>query len=153
MDLLLWRHAKAIDADDSIDDLKRPLTQEGETQAKEMAQWLKRNMPTNTRIVSSPAVRTRQTVLHLSKKNHHISEKIAPSASVDDLLQEANWQQGNQAVLLVGHQPTLGMTAQKLLGMNMPASIKKGAVWWLRRRVRYGQTQVVLMAVQNPSLL
>lgn len=153
MDLLLWRHAKAVDADETIDDLQRPLTQEGEIQAKEMAVWLKRNMPANTRIVSSPAVRTRQTVLHLSKKNHHISKHIAPSASVADLLKAADWENGKQPVLLVGHQPTLGLVAQHLLGMDMPCSIKKGAVWWLRRRVRYGQTQVVLMAVQNPSLL
>lgn len=152
MDLLLWRHAKAVDADESINDLKRPLTQEGEVQAKEMAAWLRRNMPADIRVVSSPALRTRQTVLHLSTK-HHLSEQIAPNASVADVLKEAGWKDGKQPVLLVGHQPTLGMVAQQLLGTNMPCSIKKGAVWWLRRRVREGQTQVVLMAVQNPSLL
>lgn len=153
MDLLLWRHAKAVDVDETINDLKRPLTQEGEGQAQEMAAWLKRKMPVNTRILSSPALRTRQTVMYLSKKNYHISEQIAPDASVDEVLKVIDWEKAKRPILIVGHQPTLGIVVQYLLGMNMPCSIKKGAVWWLRRRVRYGQTQMVLVAVQNPSLL
>ena len=40
MDLLLWRHAQAVDIDNTMDDLDRPLTRNGETQAAEMAAWL-----------------------------------------------------------------------------------------------------------------
>ena len=49
MELILWRHAQAVDADGTIDDLKRSLTQEGEHQAAEMAAWLARHMPTDAR--------------------------------------------------------------------------------------------------------
>ena len=38
MELILWRHAQAVDADGTIDDLKCSLTQEGEHQAAEMAE-------------------------------------------------------------------------------------------------------------------
>ena len=153
MDLILWRHAQAVDADESLDDLKRPLTVQGEGQAAEMAGWLKRHLPKNTRIVCSPALRTRQTALRLTKDNYHIVPQIAPGASVAALLQAADWPHSEHAVLVVGHQPTLGLAAQQLLGMHMPCAIKKGAVWWLRHRVRDGEAQVVLMAVQNPQML
>jgi phosphohistidine phosphatase len=45
------------------------------------------------------------------------------------------------------------MVAQ-LLGMSEAAcAIRKGAVWWLRHRIREGQAQTVLMAVTCPERL
>ena len=153
MDLILWRHAIAVDGNDSIDDLQRPLTSQGEAQAAEMAQWLKRHLPKSYTLLCSPALRTRQTVMHLDKKNYQICPEIAPDAPVEQLLQAANWPNNKQTVVVVGHQPTLGLTAQHLLGMQVPCAVKKGAVWWLRSREREGQHQVVLMAMQNPRML
>jgi phosphohistidine phosphatase len=55
-------------------------------------------------------------------------------------------------VLVVGHQPTLGLTAAYLLcGIAQPWAIPKSAVWWLRSRERRGQQQVVLLAVRSPD--
>lgn len=153
MDLVLWRHAIAVDADESIDDMQRPLTALGEAQAAEMAQWLNRHLPKSSIVLCSPALRTRQTMMHLGKKNYQLCPEIAPGASVEQLLHTANWPDSEQTVVVVGHQPTLGLTAQYLLGMQVPCAVKKGAVWWLRRREREGQAQVVLMAVQNPRML
>lgn len=195
MDLLLWRHAQAVDVNSTLDDLQRPLTPHGEAQAERMAAWLKRHLPAQTRILCSPALRTRQTVQHLTTKNYEICPHIAPNASVQDLLQAAQWPGDNatenqgvnaetaviddqaqqalgkieteadaengankktknkRAVLIVGHQPTLGLVAQQLLQTQTPCAIKKGSLWWLRHRVRNGQSQVVLVAVQNPQML
>ena len=153
MELILWRHAQAVDADGTIDDLKRSLTQEGEHQAAEMAAWLARHMPTDARILVSPALRTRQTVLRLTKRNYTLVPELAPDRNADDLLQAAGWPEAGGTVLVVGHQPTLGDVAQRLLGMRMRCAIKKGAVWWLQLRVREGQEQVILKAVQNPRML
>lgn len=198
MDLLLWRHAQAVDVNSALDDLQRPLTPQGEAQAERMAAWLKRRLPAHTRILCSPALRTRQTVQYLTDKDYEICPLIAPNASVQDLLQAAQWpgdeavpsQEGEnsdaapnqtqaakaateteikvsaaesidvdkkpknkRAVLIVGHQPTLGLVAQQLLHMQAPCAIKKGALWWLRHRVRNGQAQVVLVAVLNPQML
>jgi soluble lytic murein transglycosylase len=62
--------------------------------------------------------------------------------------------QGKGPVLLVGHQPYLGQIVARLLGINDTASsIRKGAVWWLRSRVREEQLQTVLMTVASPDLI
>ena len=153
MDLILWRHATAVDHSDAIDDLRRPLTQEGERQAKDMAAWLKRYLPPDTRILTSPALRTRQTVLRLTRHNYNVVNDLAPTARVDDILRACDWPNAKQPVLVVGHQPALGEVLRQLLGMEAECAIKKGAVWWLQQREREGRTQVVLRTVQTPKML
>ncbi|WP_312302929.1 histidine phosphatase family protein, partial [Pulveribacter sp.] len=61
MDLILWRHAEAIEARDGEDDLQRALTPRGEKQAARMAAWLDRQLPEGLRVLASPARRTEQT--------------------------------------------------------------------------------------------
>ena len=57
-------------------------------------------------------------------------------------------------MVIVGHQPTLGLVVARLLaGEERSWTIRKGAVWWLRHRVRGGQAQVVLEAVQAPGFV
>ena len=57
------------------------------------------------------------------------------------------------AVLVVGHQPTLGQTAALLLsGSEAPWTIKKGALWWFTNRTRLGETQTVLRSVMAADL-
>ena len=80
-------------------------------------------------------------------------ESLNPLASVDDLLAAARWPLSRDPVLIVGHQPTLGMLAARLLaGQDLPWSVKKGGVWWLRSRERDG-LQVVLHAVIGADLV
>ena len=86
------------------------------------------------------------------------SKDEAPDALIKrlstDLLELVQWDKGNGAVLVVGHQPLLGQTAAHLLGLGQEAcSIRKGAVWWLRRRQRLEHNQTVLMAVMCPEFL
>lgn len=153
MDLLLWRHAEAEDWVPGRDDMQRALTARGEKQAARMAAWLDRQLPQGARIWCSPARRCEQTVLALGRK-YKLSAQIAPGARVEDLLQLAQWPQASATVLLVGHQPTLGRAAAQLLGLSGgDCPVKKGALWWLRRRDRLAHTQTVLVAVQSPELL
>jgi phosphohistidine phosphatase len=57
-------------------------------------------------------------------------------------------------VLVVGHQPTLGLAAAYLLsGQAQPWTLRKGAAWWLRVREREGVAQVVLHGALSPELL
>jgi phosphohistidine phosphatase len=62
------------------------------------------------------------------------------------------WPEAREPVLVVGHQPTLGLTAAYLLsGTAQPWSIRKGAAWWLRCKEREGRPQVVLLAMRSPG--
>lgn len=153
MDLILWRHAEAHPAREGQSDLDRPLTPKGERQAQRMADWLNHRMAHGTRILVSPALRCQQTAKALSRKFKTVDE-LAPEASGDALLLAARWPGASEPVLIVGHQPTLGLVASHLLtDAPQPWVIKKGAAWWLRNRDREGLTQVLLQAVQSPDCL
>lgn len=153
MDLIFWRHAEAFEPLDGQDDLSRTLTPKGEKQAIRMSQWLDRQLPEGVRIISSPAVRCEQTVKPLGRKVKYKSE-ILPNASLDDLLVASGWPDSKMSVLIVGHQPVLGQAIAYLLGLpNGECSVRKGAVWWLRSRVRDGITQTIVVSVQTPELL
>lgn len=174
MDLILWRHAEA---EDSTPDMDRQLTLKGKKQAEKIAAFLQQHLPENTRILVSPAARTRQTAAAYSEQ-YTLVPSIAPGASPHAVLQAARWPHGGlhpaqnasdlnvgisshdlphhrgETVLLVGHQPTLGAVAAELLGANGAyLSVKKGAIWWFSCRVRDGYTQTILKLVLTPDFL
>jgi phosphohistidine phosphatase len=150
MDLILWRHAEAVDGQP---DLARKLTPKGVKQAKAIAQWLSSRLPRQTRIIVSPAERAQQTAAALTD-DFEIDRRLAPGAPPTAVLAAAGWPEHRGAVVVVGHQPTLGMAAGLLIaGKPMPWSMKKGAIWWLSHRVRGEHRQVVLRAVMSPDLL
>ena len=131
MDLILWRHAEAEDARGN-DDLGRALTARGRKQAERMAAWLGPRLPATTRIVASPALRCQQTVAALGRPVSTV-DAIGPGASAEAVLDAARWPHGGGAVLVVGHQPTLGETAARALGGgDEHRRLRKGAVCWLR---------------------
>jgi phosphohistidine phosphatase len=151
MDLILWRHAEAVEALDGATDLERPLTSRGEKQAARMAAWLNQQLPATTRVLASPARRTQQTAQSLERKFRTVTA-LAPAASVQAVLEAVRWPNAKEAVLVVGHQPTLGMIASQLLtGTAQALAVKKGAIWWLRSREREGEGQVVLVAALAPE--
>lgn len=153
MDLILWRHAEAFEMREVDDDLQRALTPKGERQAQRVAAWLNRQLPASTKVLASPARRTQQTAAALDRKVKTVAE-LAPEATVDALLHAVRWPEAREPVLVVGHQPTLGLAAAYLLsGQAQAWTLRKGGVWWLRAREREGTLQVVLHAVVSPELL
>ncbi|MBS4095424.1 MAG: phosphohistidine phosphatase SixA [Sulfuricella sp.] len=150
MDLILWRHA---DAQDGEPDMDRALTAKGKKQAERVAQWLRMHIPEDTVIFCSPALRATQTADALGKP-YKVAPEISPGEDVTHLLVRANWPSAKGAVLLVGHQPTLGQaTGLILLGEAASLSIKKGGVVWLTNRTRGELQQTVLKAAMTPELL
>ncbi len=153
MDLILWRHAEACEPKEGQDDLDRALTGKGERQARRMAEWLGRQLPAAARVLVSPARRTLQTAATLDRKARTAAE-LGPDGSVQDLLAAVRWPNAREPVVVVGHQPILGLTAAYVLtGESQPWPLRKGALIWLRSRRRADGRDVVLHAAISPDLL
>jgi phosphohistidine phosphatase len=145
-ELLLWRHA---DAEDGIPDSGRALTKKGLKQARQVALWLKPRLPDGCLILASPAKRAQQTAAALELP-YSTDPRIGVHASVADIMAAAGWPQRKGAVLVVGHQPTLGQVAASVLaGAPEDWAIKKGALWWFSNCA--GET--ILRAAVSPELL
>lgn len=153
MDLILWRHAEAEDAYPGLSDLERALTSKGQKQARRMGQWLNAQLPESCRILVSPAVRTLQTVEALGRK-YKIHADLAPGADPADLLKAANWPGNKDAVMIVGHQPTLGQLAALLMsGEDNEWDIKKASAWWFSQREPGEPNSLYLKAVMAADLV
>lgn len=118
-----------------------------------MADWLNPRLPPDIRILVSPAARTLQTAQALGRE-YERRPALAPGASAEDILNEADWPNATHPVLIVGHQPALGQVAMRLLtGQAGDLAVKKAGIWWFQVRERAGQLQVVLRAVAGPDWL
>lgn len=153
MDIVLWRHAEAVDGLEGGDDLDRALTARGYKQAIRMAEWLDRQLPESTRIFTSPARRCEDTVCRLDRK-YKIHKDLLPESNVEDILSSIEWPLVKSTVLLVGHQPMIGKIIAQSLGLSDSVfSVRKGSVCWLRSRERDGQRKTILVTVQNVDML
>lgn len=150
MDLILWRHADAVDG---VPDMERALTAKGLKQAAQMAAWLNARLPDDALILVSPANRAMQTAQALGRPLQTV-KKIAPGADAMTLLLAAGWPEAGGTVVVVGHQPSLGQTASLLLcGAESDLSVKKAGLWWLTNRVRQENQQTLVRAVMTPELV
>lgn len=148
MDLILWRHA---DAADGQPDSARPLTEKGREQSRAMARWLDTRLPKNLRILVSPALRAQETAQALERE-FETSDAIAVGQSASTILAASGWPDSDRAVMIVGHQPTLGELAAELLsGRASPWHLAKGAVWWIRHRRGSERSGAVLRLAINPD--
>lgn len=149
MNLVLWRHADAVDGSP---DHARELTAKGRQQATRMAAWLNAHLPPDTTVLVSPAVRAQQTAKALNQP-FITCDAIAPGADCAAMLAAVGKPKAGSTTLLVGHQPVLGHVASRLLtGAEGDLSVKKAAVWWIALR-RGRDTSGVLQAVMTPEML
>jgi phosphohistidine phosphatase len=152
MQLILWRHAEAEDANGK-DDQARELTKKGHRQAERMAKWLKPRLEGDWRVLVSPSQRTLQTVAALGRE-FAVENGVGTGASAKDVLRAAGWPSNARDVVVVGHQPTFGEVASiLLLGEEGGCPIRKGAIWWFEARAIGGKMNAVLRAVLSPDLL
>jgi phosphohistidine phosphatase len=159
MNLILWRHADAEDLPERMlehypADLQRRLTQRGHKQAEAVGAWLRERLDDDAVILVSPALRAQETAAALKREFETVRD-IAPGADASSVLAAAGWPDGRaDTVVVVGHQPTLGLVASLLLaGHEAPWSVKKAGLWWFSNRKRDEEAQVVLRAVVNPDLV
>lgn len=150
MELILWRHADAEDPGPRSD-LARELTKKGRRQAEKMAAWLRPRLEGRWLVLCSPAARALQTVAALDF-DYEVRPGLDPGCGPDDVLREAGWPEGDR-VIVVGHNPTFGEIAARLLGGSEEVAFRKGAVWWFATRSRDGRAEVWLKVVQSPEML
>jgi phosphohistidine phosphatase len=145
MELILWRHAEA---EDGKPDLERKLTPKGHEQAARVAAWLRARLPAEFSVISSPALRARQTAEALQVPMKTLKQ-LSPGASIAAIAEAAGWPRGGRTMIVVGHQPDLGRAAAYLLaGKDTEWHIEKGGLWWL-----VGEIPVIVKAVTSPGLL
>lgn len=153
MELILWRHAEAEPAEPDQPDAARVLTAKGHKQAAKMAEWLDSTLPSGCRILVSPTMRTRQTAAALGRK-FKLCTDLEPGATAEKILAAANWPQGREPVLIIGHQPSLGQLAALLAtGVEQDWPIRKGSIWWFAQRIRADLAQTYVRAVMAPELV
>lgn len=151
MELILWRHA---DAEVGPADHKRELTDKGRKQATRVAKWLKPHLDGDWEVLASPAARAKQTAEALDHK-FDVRITLGPLETEDALLREVGWPHHDRNVIVVGHQPTIGRVAARLLaGHHGDLNVKKGAIWWFSSRIDedHGTGETVLRAVITPDL-
>jgi phosphohistidine phosphatase len=150
MELILWRHAEAAAGEP---DMARPLTERGRRQAEGMARFLAPRLPADLRMIVSPARRAQETARALGRSFETV-ERIAPGCAVAEILEAAGWPAGDRPVLVVGHQPTLGEVAAKLVeGRGAGWDLGTGAACWMKSRPRKGGRAAALLLSIEPEIL
>ena len=159
INLFIWRHAEA---EEGSPDIARPLTARGHRDAARVAKALAKKLDEKAIVVSSPAVRTRETVEPLITRaalHLQIDQRLAPDSDVDEVLDVlehtiASSNNDDPAIVMVGHQPWCGQLARRLL-TDSPGdmSVKKASAWWLVRRTRDGTSEWTMKSVLDPDLV
>jgi phosphohistidine phosphatase len=115
MRLLIVRHAEAAPGDP---DEQRPLTAEGQAQARALGERLRADGFSPDALVTSPLLRARETASALGLGEPQPDDRLAPGASPEDI-REAALGRG-ETVLVVGHQPDCGRAVLELAGVEVP---------------------------------
>ena len=133
MVLYVMRHAEAVEGSDVLRDEWRYLTEKGRSAAEKMSAAIAKIGPKPRLTMASPLTRTVQTAEIMAekacRKNVVIaSEMLLPGAGVSELVTYLKSCKDDQRVLLVGHEPQMGLLVANLLGRETePTPLKKGA--------------------------
>jgi phosphohistidine phosphatase len=130
-ELFLLRHAKAKVIKDGMEDKDRQLKKRGKLDAKNIGQWLKKQHLIPDAILSSPAVRTIETVKiiyeELQVNSLVIQEDARLYATDIEQLKTvlATCPETTKRVLLVGHNPELEQFLKYIVGKDALPNVKK----------------------------
>lgn len=134
MQIYLLRHGIAEDIRPGKADAERALTSEGVKRLREILKRARAASVAPSVIVTSPYVRARQTA-ELAAEILGYSDALVPSgrlvpmASPVETWEEVRTLRGEPSVMLVGHEPHMGMMTGYLLGTpELRVDFKKGAM-------------------------
>ncbi len=122
--LLLLRHAKSSWKDEGLADFERPLNDRGRKAAELVGNFIAKQNLTIDLVISSPAVRARQTielVLRAAKRSPELRfDQRVYEASPTRLLEiTSQIEDDRKSVLLVGHNPGMEELLTLLVGVEM----------------------------------
>ena len=124
--LLILRHAKSDRDDDAADDFARPLSARGRRDAPRMGRWLRAHGLRPDLVLSSPALRTRQTTVAVLEALDLPGDRLRFDdrlylADVETLLAViAECPARTGMLLLVGHNPGLEELLERLCAEAPP---------------------------------
>jgi phosphohistidine phosphatase len=133
-EIYLIRHAIAEQRGDAWpDDAKRPLTANGAARMKKAARGLARLQVTLDLVLTSPLVRARQTAeIVAGAFDPHPAivntDALAPGGSYGALVADLEKHVRKAHLALVGHEPSIGELAARLIGSRHPVEFKKGTI-------------------------
>jgi phosphohistidine phosphatase len=133
MILYVMRHAEAVEASDSLRDEWRYLTDKGRAAAEKVSVMIGKTGPKPRLTITSPLTRAVQTAEIAARKACRKNVVVAsglllPGADTDELVAHLKSCKDAKRVMLVGHEPQLGLLIATLLGReNDSVLLKKGA--------------------------
>ena len=115
------------------DDAKRPLTEEGIERLRKEARGLMKVGVTFDVILTSPLTRARQTAEILGaglepRPTLTNIDSLSPDGSYTAVMGDLAKHSRKERIALVGHEPSVGELAARLIGSRHPIPFKKGAI-------------------------
>ncbi len=157
MILYVMRHAEAVEGSTALQDQWRYLTEKGRSTAGKMSSLIARQGPKTRLTITSPLTRAVQTAEIVARKACRrnvivASERLLPGAEVDELVSYLKGNEDARRVMLVGHEPQLGLLVATLLGRSDDAiGLKKGACVALELDQRHKDKPAVFLWYQMPG--
>lgn len=132
MILYLMRHAEAVDGNEILRDEWRYLTEKGRSTSEKISSEVAKSGPKPRLIVTSPLTRAVQTAEIMAsracrKKVVIASALLMPGGELTELVRYLKSCKSSKSIMLVGHEPQLGLLVAALLGRDEAIPLTKGA--------------------------
>ncbi|HEY2152607.1 MAG TPA: phosphohistidine phosphatase SixA [Vicinamibacterales bacterium] len=133
-ELYVIRHGLAEERSEAWpDDNKRPLTPDGVSRMRRAVRGLARLGVTIDIVLTSPLVRARQTAEIVAgglepRPSLSNIDSLAPDGSYAAIVADLEKHGRRQRIALVGHEPSIGELAARLIGSRHALEFKKGAI-------------------------
>ena len=119
--LILLRHAKSSWKDESLPDFERPLNRRGKEASDLVGGYLKKQLIVPDLVLSSPAIRARETVERVAKKAGWTTEirfdpRIYEGGGLGLLEVISQIENDRETALIIGHNPGLEELLMLLTG-------------------------------------
>lgn len=133
MIIYVMRHAEAVEENNTLPDEWRYLTEKGRLTAKKMSGAIARYGSKPRLTITSPLTRAVQTAEIAAEKACRKNVVIAsalllPGADINELVGYIKSCRDSKRIMVVGHEPQLGLLVAALLGCSdSSVTLKKGA--------------------------